>query len=334
MTLRRLRWILILYATCDFLIGYAGVIPITNLAAAQFTTVTGTVTDPNGLPYAFGTIVPTLLTSASPTLNGLAYTPPTQPTGLSSSGSFTMQLADNTVLLPAATKWNFLVCSAVGTVLPAGGKGPICFSLAAPITISGSSQDISGNLNSASVSLTSAPVIATSGVGFFFGASFYTPLAAAIAGDSQVANRVYFYQMVLPIAAAINKVSVNVSASAAATHVNVALYNAAGSKVLDSGAFDTSGTGAKTNTLASRVILPAGSYYYAWSFDNNSGTLALFCLNNQYANPTTASDTLLNANSQKRGQASNSLSAGVMPATLGTLSADTFSFPVLALFEP
>jgi hypothetical protein len=166
MNLRRLRYILFAYALVDFLIGYAGFIPITNLAAAQFTTVTGTVTDPNGLPYAFGTISATLVSSASPTLNGFAYTPPTQPTGLGITGNFTMQLADNTVLLPAATKWNFTVCSAAGTVQPVGGKGPVCFSLAAPITISGTSQDISANLNAVALALTNV----TTGVQTFVGA--------------------------------------------------------------------------------------------------------------------------------------------------------------------
>jgi trimeric autotransporter adhesin len=153
MTLRTARRLLIAYVLCDVLVGYAGFIPLTELAAAQFTTVTGTVTDPNGLPYANGTISAILITSASPTLNGFAYTPPTQPTGLSTAGKFTLNLADNTVLLPAASKWNFTVCSAAGTVQPAGGKGPICFSLAAPITISGSSQDISANLNAVAPAL-------------------------------------------------------------------------------------------------------------------------------------------------------------------------------------
>jgi hypothetical protein len=147
MNLRTVRWMLVAYVLVDLLLGYAGFVPLTELAAAQFTTVTGTVTDPNGLPYAFGTIVPTLVTSASPTLNGFVYTPPTQPVGLDGTGSFTMQLADNTVLLPAATKWNFLVCSAIGTIQPAGGKGPVCFSLAAPITISGASQSITANIS-------------------------------------------------------------------------------------------------------------------------------------------------------------------------------------------
>jgi hypothetical protein len=37
-------------------------------AAAQFTTVTGTVVDPNGLPYAGGTIASTIASSGTPTL--------------------------------------------------------------------------------------------------------------------------------------------------------------------------------------------------------------------------------------------------------------------------
>lgn len=143
-----LRWLLLFF--------------LSSLAAAQFTTVTGTVTDVSGLPYANGTISATLvLTGAgSPTLNGFGYTPPTQPTGLDATGSFVMALGDNNVLLPAGTKWNFQVCSAIGTVQPAGGKGPVCFSLAAPITITGASQSITANLAAAVAALSNqTPVI-------------------------------------------------------------------------------------------------------------------------------------------------------------------------------
>jgi len=118
------------------------------LSFAQFTTVTGTVTDPNGLAYANGTISPGLVLpgGTSPTLNGLPYTPPSQPTGLDGAGKFTMRLADNTVLLPGSTQWTFLVCSAAGTIQPAGGKGPVCFNVPA-LTISGSSQSITSNIS-------------------------------------------------------------------------------------------------------------------------------------------------------------------------------------------
>jgi len=166
MTLRKLRWILILYALCDFLIGYAGVIPLSEAAAAQFTTVTATVVDPNGIAYAGGTVSAILVVpsgAGSPTLSGFAYTPPTQPTGLSPAGFFTISLADTTVLLPAGSKWNFTVCSGAGTIQPAQGKGPVCFSLAAPITISGASQDISTQLNAVAASLSNAASSFTGG---------------------------------------------------------------------------------------------------------------------------------------------------------------------------
>jgi len=123
------------------------------LAWGQFTLVTGTVVDPNGLPYANGAIGALLILpgGASPTLNGLAYTPPVQPTGLNAAGVFSMRLADNTVLLPAGTKWNFTVCSALGTVQPASGNGPRCFSVT--LIISGASQDISAQLTGAALPL-------------------------------------------------------------------------------------------------------------------------------------------------------------------------------------
>ena len=126
-------------------------------AAAQFTTVSGTVTDPNGLPYAKGTITPTLVLpgGTSPTLNGFAYSPPTQPVGLDLAGSFTMRLGDNTVLQPSLTQWTFLVCSALGTVQPAEGTGPNCFT-AGPLTISGASQSITTQLLAAAALTTPA----------------------------------------------------------------------------------------------------------------------------------------------------------------------------------
>jgi hypothetical protein len=127
-----------------------------RLSFAQFTNVTGTVVDPNGVPYANGTISPVLVLpgGASPTLNGLPYSPPTQPVGLDQNGRFSFNIADNNLLQPAATKWNFTVCSAKGTVNPAVGTGSQCFSLAAPITITGASQSISANLNAAARALT------------------------------------------------------------------------------------------------------------------------------------------------------------------------------------
>ena len=162
MSLRKLRWAILAYVAFDLFFGgiCGGFLPLTPLAAAQFTTVSGTVIDPNGLPYANGTISAVLNSSTSPTLGGLPYQPPTQPTGLNSAGKFVMNLADNTQLLPGGTTWTFITCSAAGTVQPAGGKGPVCFTVAA-LSISGASQDISTQLQAAALSLANAVSVAT-----------------------------------------------------------------------------------------------------------------------------------------------------------------------------
>jgi len=137
-------------------LNFALILILLGSAAAQFTLVTGTVTDPNGVPYALGTIVPTLVTSGTPkfTATGALYFPPNQASGLDGNGHFLVQLADNTFLTPGGTQWNFKVCSAVGTVPLAFGTGPQCFSLAAPITISGATQDIGANLHAVALALT------------------------------------------------------------------------------------------------------------------------------------------------------------------------------------
>lgn len=124
-------------------------------ALAQFTTVTGTVTDPNGLPYAFGTISSLIVATDTPrfTATGQPYFQPVGATGLDSSGRFTVRLADNTLLTPGGTTWTFTVCSGVGTVQPSFGKGPICF-VVTGVTISGASQDIGATLRAAAPALT------------------------------------------------------------------------------------------------------------------------------------------------------------------------------------
>jgi len=122
---------------------------------AQFTTVSGTVTDPNGLPYALGTIASSIVASGTPRFssNSQPYIQPIQATGLDLAGKFTVTLADNTQLTPGGSTWTFVVCSAQGTVSPSFGKGPQCFTVTG-VTISGSSQDIGATLRAAATKLT------------------------------------------------------------------------------------------------------------------------------------------------------------------------------------
>lgn len=152
---------------------------------AQFTTVTGTIVDPNGLPYANALVSAVLVTSASPTFTATAlpYTPPTQPAGTNSAGFFIMNLADNTALSPAGTKWNFKVSCGSGCILPSGGTGPQSFTLAAPITITGATQDVSANLNAVAPAL-GFVVAATSAVGGKWANTPAAPLPSPLCNSS------------------------------------------------------------------------------------------------------------------------------------------------------
>ena len=136
------------------LLGFALLLSCSG-AWAQFTTVSGTVIDPNGLPYAYGTIASIIVSSNTPKFssNSQPYFQPTQATGLDVNGKFLVRLADNTLLTPGGTTWTFTVCSTQGTVQPAFGKGPVCF-VVTGITISGASQDIGATLTAAALPLT------------------------------------------------------------------------------------------------------------------------------------------------------------------------------------
>jgi len=141
-------------------------------AWAQFTVVTGTVVDPNGIPYSNGTVTVSLTTSGTPvfTATGQPYIPPAGPSGLNVSGQFTVRLADVTQLSPGGGTYSFTVTCGTGCVLPAGGKGAVKFTISG-ITISGASQDISAQLQAA------APALSTG-----TSTTFPTPATATFAG--------------------------------------------------------------------------------------------------------------------------------------------------------
>jgi len=334
MTLRKLKWYLVAYVVLDLLIGYAGVIPLGVAAAAQFTTVSGTVVDPNGVANANGTIVSVLILpgGTSPTLSGLPYTPPTQPVGLDSTGSFTIQLADNAVLLPAATKWNFTVCSAAGTVQPSGGKGPVCFTLAAPITITGTSQSISANLNAVALPISAivgAPKCVTLGNCYITmpmgvdGINGNAGISAVVAGGTVRAAMVY-----VPSQITFTHATVNVVATSNGNHEFISVYSADRNTLLVTITFNlTAGTGVLTATCNSTTIGP-GWYWEAFSADNGTSTVTA------YSGWNTTTQGIVNGNSNVFwGVATNTFSGGNMPATLGAISANNAAMPIVKL-EP
>jgi hypothetical protein len=109
-----------------------------------FTTVTGTITDPNGVKWSCGTISAQLITAggAAPTLNGGGFTTQTSPVSLGcpttpgsgANGSFAMRLADSGQISPSNTKWQFTV-GTTGNAPPLG-TGPQSFTFTTAINCS------------------------------------------------------------------------------------------------------------------------------------------------------------------------------------------------------
>lgn len=133
------------------LLGLLAALAIPALPQTQ-TVVTGTVTDPNGIPYANGTMKATIqpVPPGSPcvVINGNCQ--PIQgtvgPISMNSSGFFSTNLWANSLIQPSGSQWSIQICISPG-VAPPLGTGPQCFSVT--ITISGSSQDLSTVLDAA-----------------------------------------------------------------------------------------------------------------------------------------------------------------------------------------
>jgi hypothetical protein len=115
--------------------------------AQTITAVTGTIADPNGIPYANGqvtiTIAPPGVTSPFITAtNSPILFPITASTN--ASGFFSVQLVANASITPAATQYTFRICAPV--IPPPLGTGISCFT-PGPVTIAGASQDLSTTFN-------------------------------------------------------------------------------------------------------------------------------------------------------------------------------------------
>lgn len=102
---------------------------------AQYTTVTATITDPNGNPYANG-LVTAALTARQPFNNTQNFPPNTAVAKLDTTGSFTLSLVDNTQQASPQPQWVFTICAV---------DGKTCFS--STQTISGTSQSLSTTLS-------------------------------------------------------------------------------------------------------------------------------------------------------------------------------------------
>lgn len=135
------------------------VVEVVPSAAQNFTAVTGTIVDPNGLLYSNCNITAELIPAGTnPTINGAAIGGLNR-AGCDGNGSFNMNLGSNAVILPGGTQWKFTV-NTNGAPLPIGTGPQTCSAI---ITISGASQNISGNFSCPLLSNNTGKLGTTSG---------------------------------------------------------------------------------------------------------------------------------------------------------------------------
>lgn len=165
---RTWRWLaLFLFLTLNF--GLSAAVQ----AQGGFTTVTGTITGPDGIVWACGSISAQLITAggASATLNGGGFTTQTSPVslgcpttpGTGAPGSFAMRLADSGVINPSNTTWQFTVNMTPG-IAPPAGTGPQSFTFTTaincstntPSTCTANSMSITAQLSAAAPKLSNS----------------------------------------------------------------------------------------------------------------------------------------------------------------------------------
>ena len=166
----------------------------------------------------------------------------------------------------------------------------------------------------------------TTGYGGFWSAGFpmMSMYVTSFTGGpivSTAVNQVIVWQFLLETPITIRNLSSYVYSGSAGTTVNFGIYNAAGNKLIDSGALSIATTNAQLSVSIAPVVLPAGTYYFAASQSTDDGEVLAFNLNNIAAVTTVSAG---GSGVAKIGVAANATSLGVMPSTLGTISLATY----------
>ena len=170
-------------------------------------------------------------------------------------------------------------------------------------------------------------IVNTIAVGYAFMPWISVPqFTATTTVAAGTANQVRVMQVVIPYTITVGKIAANITASSSGQNMFVGMYDSSGNKLLEAALSCTATNGVSTS-LGSTVTLTPGTYYYAVSASDTtcaaSGTGASF--SGGWLN-------ILDKNTTRMGTAANSVSGGVMPSTLGTVTFNNFP-PITTMLE-
>ncbi|KKL66706.1 hypothetical protein LCGC14_2142280, partial [marine sediment metagenome] len=164
----------------------------------------------------------------------------------------------------------------------------------------------------------------TAGEGYLYAPYGLDGIVSTIALASN--NQVRVFQFVLPYRVLVANLAFNIAVASASGLCGLGIYDKDKNKLFALEGVDTTVTGVKTGAVAPSVTLDPGIYYVVWTADN---TTVLFS-----AGPTAStSGGILNAITAKTGNAANTSSSGVLPATLGTVTGAILASAIL-MIEP
>lgn len=199
---------------------------------------------------------------------------------------------------------------------------------------------VSGVLPAANGGLQSAPSSTTGLEGFFAGVeSIWNFSRQSAAGNSFVTNnKVWVHRFTLSKPRVVGRISICVKTLLNPSTIDVGVYDSGKNLLFNLGGVSGATTGNKSVTLGAQVTLPAGDYYIAWT-GTSSGTLSTLAVDGLDGSPALSvglTTLLINVNGTRHGFAGNAATAGVLPSTLGTLTATntTDAYPPLMFCEP
>lgn len=186
-------------------------------------------------------------------------------------------------------------------------------------------QDASHVVSARSITGADLPNPSAVGQAWFWGASGVQNIAGG--SGVGVGTSISGCMVWIPTTITVRKVSIRTVTGVAVTTMNCAIYTADGNTKLIDANISTASSGATvTTTLGAPVTLTPGWYIYAYACSSASVTAV------EESIPNVAN--FMNTNSTKAFVGTgNGLSGGVMPSTLGALSANTSATKILALFE-
>ena len=170
----------------------------------------------------------------------------------------------------------------------------------------------------------------TADQGYFFGVFIQHPTnVSSGATFVSVADQVDVFQFVLPFRVVVGNIVTEITgAGGAGKKYSVGLYSADGNTLLvHTGALAADATGILKTAISPTVTLEPGVYFFAQTTDDGATTATRINVD------AFAFDLLNEGSSTRFGNAANTSSAGVLPATLGTITPPASRNPIVAVFE-